>query len=301
MISRQGNKRPVEFFLVGSGNQALSNTANAGTLINDVTTGNVRLANGQLGVVDASGFGTLNINTFLTAGNTRANAPVIQLVQGTADSANPTNSSLVNPLSSRPFEASMPLNGANGIVATKMPFQSDRHSTWVVGKPAAATSGKIVAVANTKYGIKLAYSSHIHDEMYGTESKSGYSSTFTSPNYVTAGYANNVDHVIQNVTWGINRNSYAFNLNRVLAKGNEPVIAIALDSTGAARVVASTGLGAGAYVEGGFLPLVNTYFAQAVGSPVVRGIKLTEGIIKSIKEGLAAAGWPAGTGILTID
>ena len=291
----QGNKRPNETILVSKGDQPVANTAEAGNYITDSTDGSIRLADRQLGVIDASGLGSNDFYNFITAGDVLSDSPAIRIVQGTSASANPgaAQANATYPLPAEPFIESGLIQGRNIISATKQPAQTPRHSMWVVGL-AAGNVAEIQVQDLTEYTVGIAYRGTVIDETFSSRGSVTFNPSFVTPDYTTLGTAEPRDHMIQNLTWNVNRNSYAITSNRAKFRGNEPIVSLALDSTGAAGTAANT-LAAGA-----FLPVVNAYFS--IGGPsVVRGITLTDAIVASIQEGLAAAGLPATTGILTID
>lgn len=291
----QGNKRAVETILVSTGNQALANTAEAGNFINDQSNGAVRLGDGQLGLIDATGMGSNDFYSFITAGDVVSDSPVIRIVQGTADSANPANAqaAATYPLSAEPFIGSGDMAGRNIISATKQPAQTPRHSMWVIGLEAGNVA-EIQVQDLTEYTVGIAYRGLVIDEYFSPNGSITFNPSFVTPDYTSLSTPQPRDHMIQNLSWNTNRNSYAITANRAKFRGNEPIVGLALDSTGAAGTDAST------LTAGTFLPIVNAYFSIG-GTAQVRGITLTQAIVDSIQEGLALAGLPTDTGILTID
>ena len=78
------NKRATESFLVAR--QGQTALPSSGTLNNTSTT-NVNLANGQLGFVSDSIFGSVAMNAFVDASPTITEAPIIAIYQGNENSA----------------------------------------------------------------------------------------------------------------------------------------------------------------------------------------------------------------------
>jgi hypothetical protein len=204
MYKRQNNKRPVETFLVASGagggtGQALYNTGGSGNHINDTATGAVRLASGQLGIFAASPFGTVAMNVATDATPTLAEAPVIYVAQGTADSANPAGSTAVYPLWSRPYERSGDIK-AGRVIATKQAYVAPTKSIWVIGDTGALATGGIVAYDNTEYGVSVAMRGREQDEMFnGSLNTKSVNVYYSTPNYTSLGTAFPIDHLVQNM------------------------------------------------------------------------------------------------------
>lgn len=286
MYGRQGSKRAVETFLVGSGNQALSNTANSGNHLVNQSTGAVRLADGQLGIVDASGYGS---NTYMdlieVATPTAAESPVIQLVQGTSASASPATATATYPLWVRPFEASQPINGNNYVVATKQAPAQSTTSTWVIGAANGAT-GEIVSNSNTNYQLSIAYRGRTMDEWYSNEAAASFSPSFVTPDYDALSISTAAlkrDHLLQNLAWVINRNSRAIAVNRAQFKGNDPVVALLIDSTGTTGVE----IGQGTPIAAG--DTIPVFDVDINGSTVTRNLILNADQAASIKNAAISA------------
>lgn len=282
MYSRQGNKRPVETVLVATTGTDLYNDtgAGAGNNITDSSTGAIVLADGQLGVFSASDFGSVANNVALDTTPTYGEAPVIYIAQGTEWSSNPgARPGATYPLWNVPYWRSGDINGNNWILATYKQYEAPTPSTWVIGLE-AGNAQEIVAYDNTEYQIRIAYRGRRQDELYNAEGTAQFNPHYVTPNYTSLGTAEPRDHLIQNLTWNINRNSKTININRTRFKGNEPVVALAIDSTGAA----GTAIGGGAPLTAGtFLPVVNTDFG-------VRGITVTQEQVDALQNAAIAAG-----------
>jgi hypothetical protein len=305
MAYTHNNKRAVETFLVAAAGQTA--LPNADTALVNASTGAVNLNNGQLGFFAAypldAGSGVRSLNTALnhtTTYDTIANAPWVQIFQGNENSADPSSASANYPLWVRPYEASSVIKGSNNLTVTKKEPVAPTTSTWAIGQPAGTGSGEITALDNTEYSISIAYRGRRMDEFYHPEGTNHFSPSFVTPNYTALGTAQPVDHLIQNLAWEINRNSKAVAVNRTKFRGNDPVVALAIDasSPSAGTEIGEGGSGGTAIAAGDFIPVVNTSFG-------VKGITLTADQADSIKDAVVAAtGVAIGSldaNILTID
>mgnify|MGYP001266252787 CR=1 FL=1 len=272
MLFRQNNRRPVENFIVVKPSQALYNTGGAGNRITNTTTGAVVLADGQLGVFDASGMGSNVINTALTSGNTTAHSPSIFIAQGTEDSANP-GVRKTSPLWSRPYERTEDIIGNFPIIATKQVYVRPTFSIWSLG--AASGAGQINVVDNNEYQLRVVFRG-TRVNMYNDHAASAASTySFVSEDYTTLGLNQTQarDHIVHNLAWAVNKNSIAFPLHSNPLRGNDPVVAFAVDTTGASGVA----IGGGSPIAGGdVIPTINTPYGM-------KNIVLTTDQAESIK------------------
>lgn len=260
----------------------------AGRHINNPINGSVILKDKQIGIFADSSEGTVAHNTTTDATPTVTEAPIIRFYQGTEWSSNPAQfPGNTYPLWNEPYVASNAIDGRNSVLITYDAYAIPEHDVWVVGQP-AGDAGEIVALDETTFKMSISYRGVVVDEYFSSESANAFNPFFVTPNYTDLGTAEPRDHLIQNLVWNINRNSAAVAANRTDFQGNDPIIALALDSTGAAGVAADT------LTAGDFLPLVNTNLG-------IRGINLSAGHVKSIQDALAAAGFDAATGVLTVD
>jgi hypothetical protein len=282
----QNNKKRMASFVVSTGDQAL---VAGGTTLSNNTTRAVNLANGQLSIFDATGDYSNTFNTALTAGDDVSDSGVIKIVQGNANSGDP-DSAHVNatyPLPARPYEASQNIIANNVVAVTKQAAAAPTTAAWVVGQP-NGTSGEIVASDNTEYQMEVAYSgpgvSNMIDRRAAAKTRFGY----ITPDFTTLATAEPRDYLIQNLVAVVNRNSKLISALSGSRAGNDLLFALAIDSTGAAGTDAST------LVAGTVLPVINTISG-------VRNITLRADQATAIQAALAAAGFAAGSGILTVD
>jgi hypothetical protein len=281
MFNGGNNKRPLASFVVAAGNQALYNTAGSGNHINNTSTGAVRLASGQLGIFSGSTLGSVALNVATDATPTVLEAPVIYIAQGTADSADPANSTALYPLVARPFERTGDISRHAKILATKQGYRTPTNTIWVVGDTGALATGGISAADETEYGLTIAYKGRTIDEMYaGRDSVSFFAPAYTTPNYTALGTTNPEDHMIQNLMWLVNRNSYIMGSN---GTGSEPVVGLALDLTGTVGTLVSS-------LTATYLPLVT------LTSGATRGITLTANQVTNLQATL-----PTGSSIVTVN
>ena len=285
MANKISNKRAVETFLVAKTSQALYNSSGSGNLINNVSTGAVRLADGQLGLFSATNYGSVGINVATDATPTFAEAPVVYLAQGTPWSASPSTPSQSYPLWNEPFIKSGDINGRNPVFITKQAPNVGTHSVWVVGSEVSANA--IQALDNTEYQMRIGFRGLRDDIWYAPESTNFITASYTTPNYTVLGTQDPVDHLIQNMCWQINRQSAAIALNRTKYNGNANVVALAINVNGDSNGTAIGGNGDGAsgttaLAAGDVVPVINTN----VG---VRSITLTEAMATSIKNAAVAA------------
>jgi len=280
MYNRNNRRAPETFLVASTGNLALYNTAGATNHINNNSTGAVRLANGQLGFFASTDFGSVKMNIATDATPTVAEAPVVYIAQGTADSANPgqSHANATYPLFARPFERTGDIAGGY-LEATKQGYVAPTNAIWVVGEPTSGIGG-ITALDNTEYAITIGYKGRVVDTFYHNYSTNAYIASYTTPNYTDLGTVSPIDHLVQNLVWNINRNSRIITSNT--NEGNEPVVAMALDLSGGVGTAVSA-------LAAGFLPLVNT-------SAGLRGITITAADVTMLQAAL-----PSGSSIVTVD
>lgn len=272
----KSNQRPVENFLVAKSTTTLPTS---GTLYN-TTTGVVNLADGQLGVVSDSIYGSVAMNSFVDGTPTAAEAPVIKIYQGTEYSASPATASTTYPLWPRVYEASNSINGAAGVTVTYQAYRAPSFSTWVVGK-AAGDAAEINADSETEYGMTIAFRGRRVSEMYGREEAASFSANYTTPDFTATGLNLSEPqarmHLLTNLGWNINRNSSAFSLNSRYP-ANVPVIAFLIASAGGAGVAIG---GVDPIIDGDTVTVVTTTAGN-------KTFTFTEGMADSIKNAALA-------------
>lgn len=289
--NRYSNKRPVENWIVMKTGQAFYNTA--GATNNIINSGNVVLADGQIGVFDATGWGTDAINVAISNNAaTIAKNPAIYIAQGTEHSAALANATAAYPLWPRPFERTASINGRAPMSVVKRTYQAPTLSTWVLGQPTGST-GEIEALDNTEYQIRVAFRGRREDEFYNASGTATTNVSYLTPNYTTLGTAEPVDHLIQNLVWNLNRNSRVIAFDRTRFRGKAPFVAFAVSDAGGTGTVIDNGAGT-AIDAGEFVPVVNTNIG-------VRGITVTAEQAAAIKAAATGAGLSTSATILTVD
>jgi hypothetical protein len=180
MINNQ--KRATENFIVAK--QGQSTMPTSGT-VSDSATGNVNLADGRLGIVAQSSFGTVAPLTFMDGTPTIAENPRIAIYQGTAASANVGGSTALYPLFVRPFEKTKDLDGTNSkIFTTKQPFRLATNNIWTLGVPSNVATGGVNVLDETEYRLYIAYNSRSNDEFHnGTRQNASQHVSVTTPNF----------------------------------------------------------------------------------------------------------------------
>lgn len=291
------NKRRVESFIVAKASTALYNTAGDDDTLTNASTGAVRLADGQIGVLDGSGLGLNAIHTFLTSGDDVADSPVIYVAQGTGSSANPA-ANATYPLYIRPYERSGDINSNANIVVTKQAYVAPTYSIWTVGQP-DGTAGEITALDNTEYQIRVVYRGRRPNEQYTTDGNASDVFYYTTPNYTALGTAQTRDHLLQNLAYNINKNAEILSINRTPFRGHSPVLALLIDSTGAAGDnIGGKGSGATQLAAGDVVPVINTSYG-------IKSVTMTADLVASIKAAAVAGSGDAIAdttwSILTID
>jgi hypothetical protein len=289
MISNR--KRATESFIVSIAGQSTMPTS--GQYYNS-STGNVSLANGQLGIVSASHWGTTAMNNFVDNSPTLAEAPVIAIYQGTSASASVATASATYPLSVRSFEKTNNIDGRNkGIVVTKQAFRGAKNSLWTVGVISSSTVGEINVLDETEYRLTVAFNSRRSDEHLSTGNQvASLPLTLTTPNFTNLGMSDLLarDYIATHFGYKINVNSAAF-LRSNQFQGNDPVIAFAVGLANSGPGGAAAGTEIAGLNAGDTLAVVTI-------DGIDRSIVVTQEILDTLDAASAASGF---THIFKID
>lgn len=269
------NKRAVESFVVASTTMQ-SPAIRISTTLNDVN-GNVQLADGQLGIVSDSMFGTVAMNSFTDATPTVAEAPVIRIYQGTSASANVAGASATYPLWVRPFERTMPIDGRGKVTVTRQAYRAPLHDTWVLGANGAAT--EVNVADDTLYSLQVALRGYRIQEMYSFQEAASITTSVTTPNFtdLSVNEASGRSWILHNTAYQINQNSTALKVGSRQPK-KTPVLALLIASDGGAGTEIG---GLTPIAAGDVVPVINT-------TGGVRNITLTEAMATSIKNAAIA-------------
>jgi len=284
MISTQNNPRKVENFVVMATGETL--LADGATTLTSATAPNpVQLNDGRLGLFSVSDQGTVPYYTATDATPTIAEAPVISFFQGTNGSADPTGNPNAFPLWNRVYEKTGDIDGRNSVVARYQAYRAPSFSSWFLGGP----NGQITALNNTEYSLRATIRGRYMDEIYSQQGAKQLTISRVTPNFTTLATAEPVDWIYQYLGWDLNRNSEAITIDRTHLRGNYPIVAFAIDTTGlSGGTVINT-------LVPGFVPIVNT-------SSGVRGIVMTQEQIDALNTSVTNAGYAPGTAtLLTID
>lgn len=264
------NKRPVENFIIGK--QGVTTILATGTLNN--TNGNVNLADGQIGIVSDSIWGTVALNSMCDATPTVAEAPVIAIYQGTSNSASMNTATATYPLWVRPYERTAPIDGrSQTVTVTKQVARTPSHSIWIVGD-ATGNAGEINVLDETEYTITTSFRGYRIEEFFSAQQAASLIVSKTTPNFTDLGKteAEGRSWLVHNLGYDINQNSTALNVNP-RRPHKSPVLALAINTAGGSGTAIG---GVDPITTGDSIAVVNT-------SGGLRSITLTEAMATAIK------------------
>ncbi len=269
------NKRKLESFVVAKVGQTSIPTS--GTYYNSAT-GAVSLADGQLGIISDSIYGSVAPNVFVNATPTVTTAPVIKILSGTAQSANPAEPATY-PLWNRPFRATSSIDARGTVVVTKQAYRAPEHSVWVIGNTVGETNAVNIS-DETLYQISVGFRSRRTVEAFSNEQAAYLRPSYTSKNYTALGLSDALatDDILTHLSWDINRNSQQFALNSRFPS-RSPILALLIDTTGTTGTAIG---GVDPIVAGDVINVVTT----AAGT---KTLTLTEALATSIKDAAIAA------------
>ena len=280
-MNSSSNKRPVESFIIGK--QGVTAVVASGTL-NNTSTGNVNLADGQIGIVSDSVWGTIALNAFTDATPTVAEAPVIAIYQGTENSASMGTATATYPLWVRPYERTAAIDGRRPITITKQVARTPSHSTWIVGD-VTGTAGEINVLDETEYTLTTMFRGRRIEEFYSEQSAASLITSFTTPNFTDLGKteAEGRSYLVHNLAYLVNQNSTALNVS-ARRPHKSPVVAFAIFAAGTSGTAIGENAGGApstALAAGDSIGVVNT-------DAGLRSITLTEAMADSIKNAAIA-------------
>lgn len=305
MFSRQGNKRAVETFLVSKASVALFNTGSPDTNITDLTGGTVPkgttlLANGQLGIFNASGYGTETINTSIDATPSKAENPIVYIAAGLPkDATTNTGVNMPYPLWKRPFERSGDINSDNWISATYQAYTAPAYSAWTVGAPIAG-AGAVNILDEQEYSIQIAEFGYANDIFYSSSATNVIAGSYVTPNYTALGTTNPVDHLLQNLAYEFNRNSRHLGIyNNNVFHGNANIIAFGIGKAAAAGSQISALTVGNVYTVVGNVNLGGTIvMTQAIKDALIMG---ASAYVNGVQAASVGAATPGTTELIPID
>lgn len=258
------NKRPIEQILVVKA--GATTVQSGGEAFTTAATGDVNLTDGEIRVFSSNGFGTVANNTAIAPSDTVTAAPEVFVALG--------NTALTekHPLTTRPYEKSANINGNSKIIYNYRAAQRPTYDTWTVGAAVGAT-GAINLEDETEYVLRIAFFGRDMDEAYAAHHKPpSYTANYVSKDYTTLGHtdAEATDDIIQQLAYNINLNASVLKFNKPSTASRKPMVAFAVDSTGA------NGVSIKSLKPGTFIPVLNS----SIG---LRGITATWDIIKSFE------------------
>lgn len=245
-------KRPIESFLVALAAQTTMPTS--GT-ISDSSNLDVNLNNGQLGIASASVLGSVAMNTLLGASPTMAQAPVIQIYQGTSSSSGTSTLNATHTLSIQPFKQSSLIDGRYPVTVTKQLYVAPESDVVQVGA-AVGDAGAVNILDETEYEIAVGFRGRRVQEYFSSEEAAYLRSKVTTPDFTTLGYtdAQATNWILTYLGWEINKNSKAFKTYPT-RPNHAPVVALLVDTAGGSGVPFYDG---GAIAAGDVIPVVTT-------------------------------------------
>jgi len=264
------NKRAVETFIVNKTAQTTMPTS--GTVSNSSTL-NVNLADGQLGFVSDSIFGTVALNTFVDATPTIAEAPVLAIYQGTPQSASVATATATYPLSVRSYERTASIDGRGDVKVTKQAYRLPSHSVWVVGAE-DTNAGEINVAKTTEYSISVGLRGYRVEEHYSYQSAAAVNASVVTPDFtaLSKNEKQGRSWIIHNLAWEINKHSKVVRVNSKVP-ANMPVLALAVSKAG----------GAGKEI-GGVTPLAAGDVVNVVNTASgLKTVTFTEAMATSLK------------------
>jgi hypothetical protein len=300
MAAFNNNKRAVESILVSSGDQDIINNLTTGgtlpgggvvpgapfeiPLMSANVQGNVNLNDGQLGIFSASASSVRGLNNALKPADTYLTTPAIYIAQGTANSQSPGLSSypLIN---NRPYEQSGIIYGHNPIIMSGKAAFYHTSSLHSIGDPAGGATGSINTEDLTEYSVGVSFSGYAQDTENPAHGRMHTTYHYKTPEYSSLGLVNDLDHIVQNLAFEINRNSRQFRGFHSNWGANDPVVsfAIGLIANGAQDIQAA------GFDNGG---TINTFIRNGVQA----GFPASAEQIATLRSAM-----PATYGILNID
>jgi len=232
-------RRPVEKILVaktdGSTGQAI--VADGTTRFTNQSTFVTNLADGQLGVFDATGNGTNAINVAISPGDTVKESPEIVIAQGTPQSSSPSTIS-VQGFFPRTYEASR-IAGKSVKVFRGKAYRAGTLNAWTIGAD-LGQSDAIVPLDETEFSLLITQKGRRKEFENSTRGRQGLSVNYVTPDYTTLGFSASasLDHLVQNLVVEINKHSTLHNTNN--RKGKEDFVAFAVDTDATTATAGST-------------------------------------------------------------
>lgn len=227
--SIKGTKRSVERILASKGNTSLPTD---GVSING-TGGIVNLSDGQVALLDVTPQSSTFNQFFNNTGNQTFNAiPVAKVVQGTDQSANPSQARV--PFTRLPYESSVEIYGDQVISYLGKAYSAPYNSATDFLMPTTVADNAVYSIYMGFRGRRV------------TEFDSGIQAVvkkfvqINTPTLSTLGFSSNQDWLATNIVDFVDRNSAQFQAFFGNFGGNWRVIAFKIDVSGGAGVAINT-------------------------------------------------------------
>lgn len=230
MNTQFSGKPKSETILVAKAGVAVANAANAGENVFDPTSFVANILDGQLGIVcDTHNSATRDFNEYLDTTDDAVKVDEIRIVQGTPKSAD--ISTVANlPYGDKELVKSMKIKAKNGIMFTAKVAKASSNDAWVIGADGAGT---ISAVGDSDYKLHLQFLSKRNDRDFSVQGNENFTVSYSTPDYTTLATAEPLDHLVQNLVYSANLNSYALRYNMPFVKrGNKNFVAFAINFAG---------------------------------------------------------------------
>jgi hypothetical protein len=229
MNTQFSGKPKTEVILVAKADVAIANAANATENLFDPSSLVANILDGQLGVVcDTHTSSTRAYNEFIDSSDDAVKVDTIRIVQGTPASA---DISAIAPLpyGDKAAVKSYKIQAKNGIMYTAKVAKSSSSDAWVIG----GSLGAITPVSETDYKLHLQFISARNDKYFSVQGNENLSINFTTPDYTTLATTSPLDHLVQNLVYNADLNSYAMRYNMpFVRRGNKNFVAFALKLAG---------------------------------------------------------------------
>lgn len=229
MNTQFSGKPKTEVILVAKAGVAVANAANATENLFDPASLVANILDGQLGIVcDTHTSSTRAYNEFIDSSDDAVKVDTIRVVQGTPASA---DISAIAPLpyADKAAVKSYKIQAKNGIMYTAKVAKSSSSDAWVIG----GSLGAITPVSETDYKLHLQFISARNDKYFSVQGNENLSINFTTPDYTTLATTSPLDHLVQNLVYNADLNSYAMRYNMpFVRRGNKNFVAFALKLAG---------------------------------------------------------------------
>lgn len=229
MNTQFSGKPKTEVILVAKAGVAVANAANATENLFDPSTLVANILDGQLGIVcDTHTSSTRAYNEYIDTADDAVKVDSIRIVQGTPGSADISTIAPL-PYGHKAAIKSYKIEAKNGIMYTAKVAKASSSDAWVIG----GTLGAIVPASDTDYKLHLQFISARNDKYFSVSGNENLTINFSTPDYTTLGTTSPLDHLVQNLVYNADLNSYAMRYNMpFVRRGNKNFVAFAIKFAG---------------------------------------------------------------------